>query len=92
MSAGATAAGAVRRALAVRASGTIVYLEPGEFVRLLQVTQSPLVVHAVGGIISANYKYLTSYKGLAFFSKSPIPLDLPSGCELVVAKRFWLFS
>jgi hypothetical protein len=48
------------------------------------------VVHATGGFFSTNYRYLTSYKGLAFFTKSPTPLDLPSGTELVQAKAIWI--
>jgi hypothetical protein len=47
------------------------------------------VVHATGGFFSTNYQYLTSYKGLAFFTKSSAPLNLPSGTELVQAKKIW---
>ena len=50
----------------------------------------PLVVHAVGGFFTTSYQYLTSYKGLAFFAKSSAPLTLPSGTELVQAKKIWI--
>ena len=33
-----------------------------------------------------HHKYLTSYKGLAFFTKSPSPLVLPPRAEVVSAK------
>jgi hypothetical protein len=32
----------------------------------------------------------TSYKGLAFFTKSNTPLDLPAGAEVVTADRIWI--
>ena len=90
MSAGAGAAAAAAIAQAIKASGAIVNVEPEEFLRILQRTQTPLVIHAVGGFFSTNYRYLTSYKGLAFFTKSPDPLDLPNGSEVVLAKKIWI--
>jgi hypothetical protein len=88
MSAGAAAAAAI--ALAIKASGVIVQVEPVDFIGVLQRQPGGLVVHATGGFFSTTYQYLTSYKGLAFFTKSPAPLDLPSGIELVVAKKIWV--
>ncbi len=61
-----------------------------DFVGILKRQPGALVVHATGGIFSTNYRYLTSYKGLAFFTKSPAPLDLPPGTELVQAKATWV--
>ena len=88
--AAAAGAAAAASAQAIKASGAIVNMEPKEFLWILQRMQGPLVIHAVGGFFSTNYQYLTSYKGLAFFTKSPNQLDLPSGCELVLAKRIWI--
>jgi hypothetical protein len=48
------------------------------------------VVHATGGFFSTSYLYLSSYKGLAFFTKLSTPLGLSSGCELVQAKKIWI--
>jgi hypothetical protein len=91
MSAGAAgAAAAAAVAQAIKASGVIVRVEPSEFLRILARQQQPLVVHATGGFFSTNYQYLSSYKGLAFFTKSPEPLDLPSGCELINANNIWI--
>jgi hypothetical protein len=90
MSAGAGAAAAAAIAQAIKASGAIVNVEPEDFLRILQRTQTPLVIHAVGGFFSTNYRYLTSYKGLAFFTKSPDPLDLPNSSEVVLAKKIWI--
>lgn len=92
MSAGAGGAAAAAAAIAnaIRASGVIVHVEPNDFTGILHRQKGPLVVHATGGFFSTNYQYLTSYKGLAFFTKSPEPLILPSGTELVTAKKLWM--
>ena len=93
MSAGAaTGAGAAAAAIAqaTKASGVIVSIEPREFVRILNRQEGMLVVQATGGFIKTNYQYLTSYKGLAFFTKSDTPVDLPRGTELVQANKIWI--
>jgi hypothetical protein len=89
MSAG-TAGAAAAIAQAIKASGVIVRVEPDDFLGILRRQQGALVVHATGGIFSTNYQYLMSYKGLALFTKSSEPLDLPSGTELVQAKAIWI--
>ncbi len=89
MSAGAAAAAAAV-AQAIKASGAIVRVEPEDFLRILRRQQEPLVVHATGGFFSTSYLYLSSYKGLAFFTKSSAPLTLPSGCEVIQAQKIWI--
>ena len=86
----AAAAAAAAIAQAIKASGAIVRVEPEDFLRILGRQREPLVVHATGGFFRTNYQYLSSYKGLAFFTKSPAPLNLPSGCELVQAQKIWI--
>jgi hypothetical protein len=88
--AGAAGAAAVAVARAIKASGVVVRVEPNDFLGIVQRQPGALVVHATGGLISTNNQYLTSYKGLAFFTKSSAPLDLPSGTELVQAKAMWM--
>jgi hypothetical protein len=93
MSAGAAAAGGAAMAAiaqATKASGVIVSVEPDDFLALLGRQPGALVVQATGGFFTTHYQYLTSYKGLAFFTKAPAPLDLPSGIELVQAKSIWV--
>jgi hypothetical protein len=53
---------------AIRASGVIVRVEPDEFVGIVKWQPGGLVVHATGGFFSTDYRYLTSYKGLAFYT------------------------
>jgi hypothetical protein len=85
MAAGAAAGAAAAIAQAIKASGVLVRLEPGEFAKILSRVKDPLVVVAQGGVFSTNYQYLISYKGLAFFTKSGAPVALPAGCEVVTA-------
>jgi len=84
--AGASAGAAAAIANAIKASGVLVRVEPQEFVKILARANDPLVVIAEGGLLSTNYKYLTSYKGLAFFTKSDEALALPPDAEVVRAR------
>ena len=38
----------------------------------------------------ARHEYLSSYKGLAFFTKSPTELMLPGSAELIRAGKIWI--
>ena len=87
---GAAAAAAAAIAQATKASGVIVRIEPGDFLHILEQQERPLVVHATGGFLNTSYQYLTSYKGLAFFTKSETPMNLPRDTELVQAKKIWI--
>jgi len=85
---GAAAAAAI--AMAIKASGVLVRLAPGEFSRVLNRAKDPLVVIAQSRFFGTKYQYLFSYKGLAFFTKSKTPLALPTGCEVVAAGGIWI--
>lgn len=82
-----TAAAAI--ANAIKASGSIVRVEPQMFAELLRKVERPLIVYAQGGLFSGKHQYLTSYKGLTFFAKSSQQIDLPRGVEVIVAKKIW---
>lgn len=86
----AAAAAAAAVAQAIKASGVLVRVEPGEFMKLLAKQEAPLVVCATGGLLSTSYQYLLGYKGLAFYTKSPEALPLPSNAEAVIAKSIWI--
>lgn len=75
---------------AVKASGTVVRVEPAEFAKLLAKTDRPLVVYSEGGLIHMQYQYLMSYKGLAFFTKSSEQISLPRTAEVVIAEKIWI--
>jgi ABC-type branched-subunit amino acid transport system substrate-binding protein len=90
MNGAAVAAAAAAIAQAIKASGAIVRVEPEGFLEILRRAKDPLVVHAKGGFLSKNHQYLSSYKGLAFFAKSPAALELPASTELVEAGSIWI--
>jgi hypothetical protein len=87
MAHGGTAAAAI--ANAIKASGSIVRVEPQMFAELLRKVERPLIVYAQGGLFFGKHQYLTSYKGLTFFAKSSQQIDLPRGVEVIVAKKIW---
>jgi len=86
---GATAAAAIIQA--IKASGAIVNVSPADFEALLSRVDNPLVVVSEEKFFKkTSYKYLTSYKGLAFFTKSRDPLQIDSRAEIVGAKKIWI--
>lgn len=88
---GAAAAAAI--AQAVKASGAIVRMEPDHFLQIIYRADDPLVVMATSKMFGKiTYKYLASYKGLAFYTKSRQPLQLGSGAEIIAAKNIWIPS
>lgn len=84
------AAHAAAIARAIKASGTIVRVTPIDFQQLLNRQDEPLVVSARGGLFNSKWCYLTSYKGLAFFTKSPEALLLPGRALVVEAQSVWM--
>ena len=90
MAAGGAAAAAAAIAQAIKASGVLVRVQPEEFRKVIGRTKDPLVVIAEGGFFSTSYRYLAAYKGLAFFTKSPVPIDLPADAEVIAAKQIWI--
>jgi hypothetical protein len=75
---------------AIKASGAIVSVEPGDFEAILEKTEAPLVVTAQGGVFKTKYHYLTPYKGLIFYTKAQEPLSLPPKAELINARKIWV--
>jgi len=77
---------------AVRAMGAIVKLKPEEFRKILARADHPVVVMSVFQFFGTHYRYLTAYKGLVFFTKSSVQLELPSGAEIIYADKIWIPS
>ena len=65
----------------------VVRLEAGDFMAILKRIDEPLVVAGTGGVFKKHFRYLTSYKGLAFFTTSTIALELPGKVEIIAAKN-----
>ncbi len=68
-------------------------MEPNDFLQIVYRADDPLVVIAASKVFrKTSYKYITSYKGLAFYAKSSTLLDLGSSVEVVHAKTIWIPS
>jgi hypothetical protein len=71
---------------AVKATGVVVRVEAADFMTILKKETEPLVVIGKGGVFRKHHQYLTSYKGLAFFTTSEIALELPGKVQIIAAK------
>jgi hypothetical protein len=85
--AGAAAAAAI--ANAIKASGTLVEVEPDEFSKLVERNQEALVVHAPAGLFGNKHRYLMGYRGLAFFTDTGHEMPLGTA-QVVLAKKIWI--
>lgn len=82
------AAAAIRKA--IKASGVVVHVEPEEFNNILRKMDQPLIVYSPPRLLMRWHQYLTSYKGLAFFTRSAEQIDLPRNLEVIIAKSLWM--
>lgn len=92
--AGGSAAAAAHAAIvqAVKASGAIIRVDPEAFMTIVCKHDQPLVVMSTGGIFKKDFRYLISYKGLIFYTKSSSQLILPGRTEFIAAKEIWIPS
>lgn len=86
----ATQAAQAAQIRAIRSMGVVVELDPREWVKLLSRVEAPLVVHAKSGFFTRTHKYLASYKGMVFLTKSNIPIELGPDAEIVESKMIWV--
>lgn len=77
---------------AIRAMGAIVKVKPVEFQKIVYEAEKPAIVTSVFKFFGTSYQYLTSFKGLIFFAKSPVPLELPSDAFIIAADKIWIPS
>lgn len=83
----AVATAGAKIANAIKASGVVIRVDPGDFRRILERAGNALVVHAEGGVFSTSYRYLLSYRGFVFHTKSREPISLPGRVETVRAAK-----
>ena len=75
---------------AARANGVIVQIDPQAFNDILARNDQALVVHSPRGTFLPSHRYLTSYRGLAFYTKTREPLELSGNAEVVEADSIWI--
>jgi hypothetical protein len=91
---------AANNANAIRACGSVAWLEPDDFQRALSQSPSPsplpsdgsLVFHSERGRSRARHEYLASHRGLFLYTKSDRALRLPTGCHEMAVKSIWKSS
>ena len=75
---------------ATKASGAIIKMDSAEFLKIVNKSDEPLVVTAKSWLFGTKYNYLTSYRGLFFYTSSPEPLILPGKAEIIAANKIWV--
>lgn len=75
---------------AIKAMGTIVEVEVDDFRKILNKVEEPLVITAKSWAFGTRYKYLTSYHGFVFYTRTTTPMSLGGKVEVVAARRIWL--
>jgi hypothetical protein len=69
-------------------SGVVITLETKEFERLLNQADKPLVVHQEPRWYSPQHRYLFSFRGMTFFTRSKSALRISKYADVVTAKGF----
>ena len=72
---------------AIKASGVLLQVSAEDFQKIVKQSEKALIVHATSKIVRTRHTYLTSYKGLAFYTKVWDPLALLGNIELIEAKK-----
>lgn len=78
--------GAAAQLNALKAIGPVVFVAPEQFLTILSNSKDPLVVQSLPSLF-APYKYLTSHKGLTFFTRSKEALLIPASTQIITAKK-----
>jgi len=70
---------------AIKSFGVIVQVKPETFLDILEMQENPLILEALGSFLGLrkHYRYVTSYKGLTFFTKCYRELNLPENSESI---------
>jgi ApbE superfamily uncharacterized protein (UPF0280 family) len=90
-SAGAAAAAAAAIANAIKASGSLVQIEPRDFQDLVERIPDALVLYKeAGGVFDRNHQYATSHRGFIFFARTREPLLLPARVHLLPVMKMWM--
>lgn len=75
---------------AIKASGAIVRVKPEDFFKIVDRVDRPLVVMSISRLLGKAYHYLTSYKGLIFYTKSREQILLKGNTEYIIAKSIYI--
>jgi len=73
---------------ALKAIGPIVRLDSDAFNEILKDTDSPLIV--VSDCIWGGKKYLTSHKGLTFYCKTKLTIQVPANSKIISSASIYV--
>ncbi len=77
-------------AKAIKASGAIVRLKEEDFIKIISRAENPVIIVSKGGFMKKDFDYLTSYKGLIFYSRTKNEINLPGNSEIISAQQIWI--
>lgn len=86
----AAAAAAAARIAAARANGIFVNVDEETFLEIVKSADSPLVIHTRFGFFSKKERYVTSWKGFAFYTDSIRPLDVQGYARMIESRSVWI--
>lgn len=69
-----------------RVIGAVVRVEREAFETILHHAPEPVLVHAPAGLFGSAHQYVTSYRGLTFYTKCSERLRIPPQAEVIEAK------
>lgn len=75
---------------AIKASGAIVRVKEEDFIKVISRAENPVVIISRGGFMKKDFDYLTSYKGLIFYTKTKNEIILPGNPEVISAQQIWI--
>ena len=89
---GAAGVAAAQQAIqnAIKASGAIVKIDPDDFSGLIAKMDNALIIEAPAGVFTKVWKYITSYKGFLFYTKTKSRLSVPNRHELIRSRKIWV--
>lgn len=80
---GTPAAHGIYEMQATRSFGIITQVGRETFIEIIGRQDKPLILESTGGIFRKHYRYLTSYKGITFFTKCYNAVNLPTNAEII---------
>jgi hypothetical protein len=52
--------------------------------------ENPVIIISRGGFMKKDFDYLTSYKGLIFFTRTKNEVNLSGNAEIISAQQIWI--
>lgn len=76
---------------AIASTGSIVKITPEVMLGLISRMNEPLIIEChKKRFYGGEYSYLTSYKGLCFYTEAKSQLAIPTSAEIIMASEMWI--